>query len=198
MIILGLTGSIGMGKSTTSKMFEEEGIPVYDADAAVHELYDKGGMAVPIIGELFPGTIVDGSVDREKLSAQVVGNEQAMKKLEQAVHPLLARSRELFFEKAKKKQAKIVVLDIPLLFESSRKNNIDFTVVVSAPADMQRTRVLERPGMTEDKFHAILARQVPDEIKRQKADFIIDTGQGMDHAREQVKALIEKLLNKTS
>lgn len=193
MIILGLTGSIGMGKSTTAALFEAEGVPVYDADAQVHRLYDVGGAAVTAVGEAFPGVVADGKVDRAALSAKVLGNGEAMKRLEGVVHPLLGQTRVEFFEKAKAAGAKIVVLDIPLLFETGGEAKVDKVAVVSAPADVQRERVLARDGMTVEKFEAILARQLPDAEKRARADFVIDTGRGLDVAREQVKAVIASL-----
>lgn len=193
MIVLGLTGSIGMGKSTTAAMFEAEGVPVYDADAEVHALYAKGGAAVGPVGEAFDGVVVDGAIDRAKLSAHVVGNAEAMKRLEAIVHPLVGASRVGFFEKAAAWNADIVVLDIPLLFETGGEKRVDAVAVVSAPAELQRKRVLARPGMDAAKFEAILARQTPDAEKRARADFVIDTGQGLDHARDQVRALLSTL-----
>ena len=193
MLILGLTGSIGMGKSTTSKMFQDEGVPVYDADAAVHALYAAGGAAVEPVEAAFPGVVVDGSIDRSKLSAQVVGNPEALAKLEAIVHPLVGAHRIGFFEKAKAEGHQIVVLDIPLLFETGGEKRVDKVVVVSAPADIQRQRVLARPEMTPEKFEAILTRQTPDTEKRARADFVIDTGQGLDRARQQVRDLLTLL-----
>ncbi len=193
MLILGLTGSIGMGKSTTSKMFQDEGVPVYDADAAVHALYATGGAAVGPVEAAFPGVVVNGAIDRTKLSAEVVGNSEALTKLEAIVHPLVGAHRIGFFEQAKAEGHEIVVLDIPLLFETGGEKRVDKVVVVSAPADVQRARVLARPEMTPEKFEAILARQTPDAEKRACADFIIDTGQGLDHARQQVRDLLTLL-----
>ncbi|MDR7230804.1 dephospho-CoA kinase [Caulobacter sp. BE264] len=193
MLILGLTGSIGMGKSTTSRMFQDEGVPVYDADAAVHALYATGGAAVAPVEAAFPGVVVNGAIDRAKLSAEVVGNAEALAKLEAIVHPLVGAHRIGFFEEAKAKGHEIVVLDIPLLFETGGEKRVDKVVVVSAPADVQRERVLARPEMTAEKFEAILARQTPDAEKRARADFVIDTGQGLDHARRQVRDLLTLL-----
>ncbi|MFN3521387.1 MAG: dephospho-CoA kinase [Phenylobacterium sp.] len=190
MIILGLTGSIGMGKSTTAAMFAEAGAPVYDADAEVHRLYAPGGAAVAPIEAAFPGVVKDGAVDRAALGARVLGDAEAMKKLESIVHPLVGASRVGFFEAAAAKGADIVVLDIPLLFETGGQKNVDAVVVVSAPADVQRARVLDRPGMTVEKFEAILAKQTPDAEKRARADFVIDTGQGLEVARAQVAQVI--------
>ena len=188
MLILGLTGSIGMGKSTTAKLFAEEGVPVHDADAAVHALYE--GAATQLIERAFPGTTAAGKVDRQKLAARVVGNEAAMKELEAIVHPLVRQSEIRFIEQARAEARPVVVLDIPLLFETGGEKRVDKVVVVSAPAAEQRRRVLERPGMTEEKFEALLAKQVADAEKRRRADFVIDTGRGIDHAREQVRSLL--------
>ena len=196
MIILGLTGSIGMGKSTTAAMFQAEGAPVYDADAEVHALYAPGGAAVGPVGEAFDGVVVDGAIDRALLSAQVVGNAEAMKRLEAIVHPLVGASRVTFFEAAARQGADIVVLDIPLLFETGGEKRVDAVAVVSASPELQRQRVLARPGMDAAKFEAILARQTPDAEKRARADFVIDTGQGLDHARDQVRAVLSTLRNR--
>jgi dephospho-CoA kinase len=193
MLILGLTGSIGMGKSTTGALFQAEGVPVYDSDAAVHALYATGGAAVGPVEDAFPGVVVNGAIDRTKLSAAVVGNAEALAKLEAIVHPLVGAHRIGFFETAQAEGHAIVVLDIPLLFETGGEKKVDKVVVVSAPADVQRARVLARPEMTLDKFEAILARQTPDAEKRVRADFVIDTGQGLDHARDQVRDLLTLL-----
>jgi dephospho-CoA kinase len=193
MLILGLTGSIGMGKSTTSKMFQDEGVPVYDADAAVHALYAVGGAAVAPVEAAFPGVVVNGAIDRAKLSARVVGDPEALAKLESIVHPLVGAHRIGFFEQAQAEGHEIVVLDIPLLFETGGEKRVDKVVVVSAPADVQRERVLDRPEMTPEKFEAILARQTPDAEKRARADFVIDTGQGLETARQQVRDLLTLL-----
>ncbi|MBO9557209.1 MAG: dephospho-CoA kinase [Caulobacter sp.] len=193
MIVLGLTGSIGMGKSTTSAMFVEAGVPVYDSDAAVHALYASGGAAVAPVEAAFPGVVVDGAIDRARLSAAVMGNSEALAVLESIVHPLVGAHRIGFFEDAEAKGADIVVLDIPLLFETGGEKKVDKVVVVSAPAEVQRERVLARPGMDVAKFEAILARQTPDAEKRTRADFVIDTGQGLDVARQQVRDLLSRL-----
>ena len=193
MIILGLTGSIGMGKSTTSAMFEAQGVPVYDSDAAVHALYATGGAAVAPVEAAFPGVVVDGAIDRTRLSAAVVGDPEALQKLEAIVHPLVGAHRIGFFEDARAGGHDIVVLDVPLLYETGGDKRVHKVVVVSAPLDVQRQRVLARPGMDEAKFEAILARQLPDAEKRARADFIIDTGQGLDHARQQVRAVLDAL-----
>lgn len=194
MIIVGLTGSIGMGKSTTSTMFQAEGVPVYDADAAVHALYAKGGAAVAPVEAAFPGVVVDGAIDRAKLSAHVVGNPEALKRLETIVHPLVGESRKVFFEAALEASAPLVILDIPLLFETGGERNVAAVIVVSAPEAIQRERVMARPDMTAEKLDAILARQLPDAEKRARADIVIDTSKGLDSAREQVRAAIAKLL----
>ena len=191
MIILGLTGSIGMGKSTTATMFADLGIPVHDADASVHALYS--GKAVPVIEALFPGTTKDGAVDRENLGERVLGDQQAMKKLEAAIHPLVREEEMAFLEKARSNGADIVLLDIPLLFETGGDARVNGVVVVTAPPEVQRARVLARPGMSEEKFEAILARQTPDTKKRAKADFLVDTSRGMDDARQQVRNIVETI-----
>jgi dephospho-CoA kinase len=193
MLVLGLTGSIGMGKSTTAAMFEAEGVPVYDSDAAVHALYAAGGAAVASVEAAFPGVVIDGAIDRAKLSAKVVGDPEALAKLEAIVHPLVGAHRIGFFQKAQAENHQIVVLDIPLLFETGGQKSVDKVVVVSAPPEVQRARVLARPEMTAEKFEAILARQTPDAEKRARADFVIDTGQGVEHARKQVRDLLTLL-----
>jgi dephospho-CoA kinase len=191
MIVLGLTGSIGMGKSTTAKMFVDAGVPVHDSDEAVHRLY--AGKAAPLVEAAFPGTTVSGVVDRTKLGARVLGDTAALKTLETIVHPLVRADAEAFLARHRAAGAPLVVLDIPLLFETGGRNRVDKVVVVTAPADIQRTRVLARPGMSEEKLAAILAKQVPDAEKRRQADFIIDTGEGMDAARAAVGAIIAKV-----
>jgi dephospho-CoA kinase len=193
MITVGLTGSIGMGKSTTAAMFAAEGVPVYDADAEVHALYARGGAAVEPLEAAFPGVVVDGAVDRAKLSHYVVGKPDELKKLEAIVHPLVGESRIGFFQEAVAEGADIVILDIPLLFETGGEKRMDAVVVVSAPADLQRQRVMARPGMDEAKLDAILARQMADAEKRARAHFVIDTGQGLDHARAQVRDVLKRL-----
>lgn len=191
MIKAGLTGSIGMGKSTTADMFREEGIPVYDADVTVHELYE--GAAAPLVEAEFPGTTENGKVDRDRLGKAVLGNPDALKRLEQIVHPLVHAKEREFLENAESQGASLVLLDIPLLFETGGENRVDKIIVVSASADEQKRRVLAREGMTEEKFEAILARQVPDSEKRDRADFVIDTGKGMEHAHSQVREIIGEL-----
>jgi dephospho-CoA kinase len=193
MITVGLTGSIGMGKSTTAAMFAAEGVPVYDADAEVHALYARGGAAVAPLEAAFPGVVVDGAVDRALLSQRVVGNPDELKRLEAIVHPLVGESRVGFFQKAVADGADIVILDIPLLFETGGEKRMDAVVVVSAPADIQRQRVLARPGMDEAKLDAILARQTADAEKRARAHFVIDTSRGLDAARQQVRDVLKRL-----
>ena len=191
MIVLGLTGSIGMGKSTTAAMFRDENIPVHDADQAVHRIYSD--VAAPLIEEAFPGTVVDGTVDREKLAAKVLGNPEALQRLERIVHPLVRADADAFVENARKAGEPLVVLDIPLLFETGGRDRVDRILVVTAPPEIQRERVMARPGMTEQKFQSILARQVPDAEKRSLADHVIDTSNGMEAARDAVRALIATL-----
>ena len=193
MKLIGLTGSIGMGKSATLAMFAEEGLPVYDADAQVHALYARGGAAVAPVKAAFPGVTRDGAVDRGLLAPRVLGNPEALAALESIVHPLLVAERQAFLERAKAAGADLAVLDIPLLFETAGEAVLDAVVVVSAPADLQRARVLERPGMTKEKFEAILAKQLPDAEKRARADFVVDTSRGLDAARKQVRQIIATL-----
>jgi dephospho-CoA kinase len=189
--LVGLTGSIGMGKSETAKLFARLGIAVYDSDAAVHRLYEPGGAAVAAIAKAFPGTVKDGRVDREELSRHLAADKAAFKTLEAIVHPLVARDQASFLEQAA--GAEMVVLDIPLLFETGGHGRMDAVVVVSAPQGVQRERVLARPGMTPDKLDQILARQMPDAEKRAKAHFVVETDKGLDHAFEQVKAVVAAL-----
>jgi dephospho-CoA kinase len=191
MFILGLTGSVGMGKSATAKMFADEGVPVHDADAAVHALYE--GEAVPLIEAAFPGTTASGKVDRGKLGDRVLGHPEEIKRLERIVHPLVARVRDDFLAKAERGGAKIALLDIPLLYETGGETRCDAVVVVSAPAEVQRERVLARPGMTDAKLAAILAKQMPDSDKRARADFVVDTSRGFDAAREQVRDILARV-----
>jgi dephospho-CoA kinase len=191
MIVLGLTGSVGMGKSATAKMFADEGVPVFDADAAVHRLYE--GEAVPLIAAAFPGAVIDGRVDRERLSRAVVGNNEAFARLEAIIHPLVRKAREKFLAAAKAEGAEVAVLDIPLLFETGGEREVDKIVVVSAPHVVQKERVLARPGMTEAKFSAIVAKQMADSEKKKRADFVIDTSRGFEAAREDVRAILRAL-----
>jgi dephospho-CoA kinase len=191
MLILGLTGSIGMGKSTTAAMFRAEGTPVHDSDASVHELY-KGG-AVPIIAQHFPDAVVDGSVDRGKLAAAVLGKPNQLSLLEQLIHPLVGQQRERFLAINRRAGTKLVVVDIPLLFEIGGERDVDIIVVSSAPDEVQEQRVLARSNMTREKFLAIKAKQTPNTEKCRRAHVIIDTGRGMDTARAQVRALLRSL-----
>ncbi len=192
MRILGLTGSIGMGKSTTAKLFAEAGVPVYDADAAVHQLYE--GEAAPAIEAAFPGTTVYGKVDRPKLSARVVHDPAAIKQLEQIVHPMLGASRQKFFAEAEAAKAPVVVLDIPLLFETGGEKRVDAVVVVSTSPELQRERVLARGTMDEAKLDAIIAKQTPDAEKRKRADFVVDTSYGLEPVRAQIAHILAEVV----
>jgi dephospho-CoA kinase len=193
MLTVGLTGSIGMGKSTTAALFAEVGAPVYDADAEVRRLYARGGAAVGPVGEAFPVAIVEAAVDRGRLGALVLGDPQALARLNGIVWPLMGAARAAFFRQAAADEAPIVVLDIPLLFETGGERSVDATVVVTASAEIQRKRVLARPGMTAEKFEAILAAQMPDAEKRLRADFLVDTTHGLAEARRQVAQILERL-----
>lgn len=193
MIILGLTGSIGMGKSTTARMFAEEGAPVYDADASVHALYEPGGAAVSPIAAAFPGAVREGAVDRQALSALVLDRPDALRQLEEIVHPLARRAQAAFLQDAEAAGAAVAVMDVPLLFETGGDTHVDAVVVVTAPAEMQRQRVLARPGMSAEKLEQILARQLPDPEKRRRADFVINTGLGLEQARRQVRTVLAVL-----
>ncbi len=188
MFILGLTGSLGMGKSTTAGFFAEAGVPVHDADAVVHRLYE--GEAVGAIEAAFPGTTTDGKVDRAKLAALVLDDPEALRRLEAIVHPLVRAAEARFLADAGARDAPVVLLDIPLLLETASHQRVDAIVVVSAPAEIQRQRMLERPGMTQEKFDALLARQIPDSEKRRRADFVVDTSRGFDAARAQVREIL--------
>ncbi len=190
MIILGLTGSIGMGKSTTAKLFEEAGVPVYDADAAVHKIYE--GEAAPAIEAAFPGTTVNGKVDRNKLSAKVVHDPAAMKRLEQIVHPMLGASRQKFLRDAEQSGAPVAVVDVPLLFETGAEKRVDAVVVVTTTPEIQRQRILSRDNMTGEKLDAILARQLPDAEKRKRADFVVDTSGGLDPVRARIRDILDQ------
>jgi dephospho-CoA kinase len=190
MRILGLTGSIGMGKSTTAKLFAEAGVPVYDADATVHLLYE--GEAAPAIEMAFPGTTVDGKVDRTKLSARVVHDTAAMRQLEQIVHPMLGASRQKFLHDAEQSGAPIAVVDVPLLFETGGEKRVDAVVVVTTSPEVQRERILARDNMTAEKLDAILARQMPDAEKRKRADFVVDTSHGLDPVRARIRDILEQ------
>jgi dephospho-CoA kinase len=191
MFILGLTGSVGMGKSATARLFAEQGVPVHDADAVVHRLYE--GEAVSAIEGAFPGITSAGIVDRGKLAARVLGDPSALARLEAIVHPLVRASEEKLIAQSKARGDKVVVLDIPLLFETGADERVDAVVVVTAPVEMQRSRVLARPGMTMEKLETILAKQMPDAEKRRRADFVVDTSKGFEAAREQVRAILEAI-----
>jgi dephospho-CoA kinase len=193
MIVLGLTGSIGMGKTTVGNFFAESGAPVYDADAAVHRLY--AGDAAPLIEAAFPGTAAHGTVDRARLAERVVGDAEALRRLEAIVHPLVRREEEQFLARAQADGAAVAVLDIPLLFETGGDKRCDAVVVVSAPAGTQRARVMGRPGMTEEKFAGLLAKQMPDAEKRRRADFVVDTSSDFDATRAQVRAILLEAAN---
>jgi dephospho-CoA kinase len=188
MIILGLTGSIGMGKSTTAKLFAEAGVPVYDADAAVHRLYE--GEAVSAIEAAFPGTTANGRVDRNRLSAQVVHDPSAMRQLEQIVHPMLGASRQKFLDDAERSGAPVAVVDVPLLFETGGEKRVDAVVVVTTTPEIQRQRILARDNMTGEKLDAILARQLLDAEKRKRADFVVDTSHGLDPVRARIRDIL--------
>jgi dephospho-CoA kinase len=193
MIVVGLTGSVGMGKSTTAQMFADAGAPVYDADAEVHRLYARNGAAVPLIEAAFPGVVTDGAVDRALLRERVLGDPEALARLNGIVWPLMGAARAEFFDRARAANVDVVVLDIPLLLETGGEKNVDAVVVASAPADLQRERVLARPGMSHDKFEAILAAQMPDADKCARAHFVVDTSQGLEPARHQVEAIMAAL-----
>jgi dephospho-CoA kinase len=194
--IIGLTGSIAMGKSETARLFAAEGVPVHDADAAIHKLYGKGGAAVAKIAGAFPETVQNGAVDRAALSARVAGDPAVLKKLEELVHPLVAKERDDFLRAAAARGEAIVLLDIPLLFETGAEAGLDALVVASAPGSVQRERALNRPGMTAEKFETLLARQLPDVDKRARAHFVVVTDKGLDHAREQVKMILAAIREK--
>ena len=187
MFVIGLTGSIAMGKSTTARLFGDEGVPVHDADAAVHKLYE--GRAAGLIEQAFPGATKDGKVDRAALGQRVLGDAPALQRLEAIVHPLVREAEQQFLKEAAAKGAPVVVLDIPLLFETGGESRVDATVVVSAPHEMQRARVLER-GVSLERLEALLARQMPDAEKRRRADFVVDSGQGIEYARAQVRQIL--------
>lgn len=196
LIIIGLTGSIGMGKSETAKMFQRAHVPVFDSDAAVHELMAKGGAAVDRVNKAFPGVKGDDGIDRNMLGTKVFGNPKALKKLEDILHPMVSDMRQDFFSKANEENQDMVLLDVPLLFETGGEKLCDYTVVVSAPAEVQRQRVLSRPGMTEEKLDHILAKQMPDHEKRQYADFIVYTDKGLEDVEDQVRNIIKTIRTK--
>jgi dephospho-CoA kinase len=188
MIVLGLTGSIGMGKSTTAKLFVEAGVPVYDADATVHRVYE--GEAAPAIEAAFPGTTVNGKVDRAKLSARVVQDPAAIRQLEQIVHPMLRSYHQEFLEDAERSGAPVAVVDVPLLFETGGEKRVDAVVVVTTSPENQRERILARGTMTDEALAALLARQMPDAEKRKRADFVVDTSHGLDPVRARIRDIL--------
>jgi dephospho-CoA kinase len=192
MLILGLTGSMGMGKSTTAKLFAEAGVPVYDADAAVHKIYE--GEAAPAIEAAFPGTTIDGKVDRVKLSSRVLHNPAAIKQLEQIVHPMLGASRQKFLDDAERSGAPVAVVDVPLLFETGGEKRVDAVVVVTTTPEVQRERILARDNMTSEKLGAILTRQLPDAEKRKRADFVVDTSHGLDPVRARIRDILAEVV----
>ena len=197
MIVVGLTGSIGMGKSTTAALFAEEGAAVFDADAAVATLYGPGGAALEPIAAAFPGCVTESGVDRTALSAALQADPSGFERLEAIVHPLVGAARQAFFDQARAEGREIAVLDVPLLFETGQADQLDAVVVVSAPEAVQKQRVLQRPGMSQAKLDAILARQIPDSQKRARADYLIDTSRGVDAARDQVRAVIAALKDRS-
>lgn len=189
--VLGLTGSIGMGKSTTAAIFRKLGVPVHDSDACVHALYQ--GRAAPLVEAAFPGVVVDGVVDRKRLGTRVLGDAAALKKLEAIVHPLVWEEEESFINKARRDNIPLVVIDAPLLLETDQHARCDAILVVSAPFEVQRERVLSRPGMSEEQFERIHVKQMPDAEKRRRADFVVDTSSGHDAAEAQVRDIMKKL-----
>jgi len=193
VVVIGLTGSIGMGKSTTARFFAEAGVPVHDADLAVHRLY--AGEAAALIEAEFPGVSDADGIDRDKLAKRVLGDPEALGRLEGIIHPLVRRQEAQFLAHAERTGVPIAVLDIPLLFETGADRRVDAVVVVTAPADIQRERAFRRAGMTEEKFQALLAKQMPDAEKRRRADFVVDTSKGFDFAREQVHAILQAVSN---
>ena len=191
MLILGLTGSIGMGKSTTAKLFTEAGVPVYDADATVHRIYE--GEAAPAIEAAFPGTTVNGRVDRARLSERVMHDPAAIRRLEQIVHPMLRSHHQKFLEEAEKSGAPVAVMDVPLLYETGGETRVDAVVVVTTSPEVQRERILARENMTGEKLDAILARQLPDAEKRKRADFVVDTSHGLDPVRSRIRDILDQV-----
>ena len=190
MRVLGLTGSIGMGKSTTAKLFAEAGVPVYDADATVHKIYQ--GEAAPAIEAAFPGTTVDGKVDRARLSAKVVHDPAAIRQLEQIVHPMLRAYHQKFLDDAERSGAPVAVVDVPLLFETGGEKRVDAVVVVTTSPEKQQMRILARGTMTEEALEALLARQMPDQEKRKRADFVVDTSHGLDPVRARIRDILDQ------
>jgi dephospho-CoA kinase len=195
MIILGLTGSIGMGKSTTAKLFAEAGVPVYDADATVHRVYE--GEAAPAIEAAFPGTTANGKVDRAKLSARVVKDPAAIRQLEQIVHPMLRTYHQKFLDAAERSGAPVAVVDVPLLFETGGEKRVDAVVVVTTSPENQRARILARGTMSSEALDSLLARQMPDEEKRKRADFVVDTSHGVDPVRVRIRDILAEAVKMT-
>jgi dephospho-CoA kinase len=193
MKIVGLTGSIAMGKTHAARIFAEEGIPVFDADAVVHRFYQPGGKAVNIVRSLSPKAVVEGAVDRRRLSAAVMKDEGLLRRLEEAIHPLVREEQARFLEREHRRKSPIVVIDVPLLFETGRENEFDSIIVVSAPPEIQRQRALARPGMTPEKLDLILSRQLPDHEKRARADFVVETGGSDELTRSQVRRIVNQL-----
>jgi dephospho-CoA kinase len=192
MLILGLTGSIGMGKSTTAKLFAEAGVPVYDADATVHRIYE--GEAAPAIEAAFPGTTVNGKVDRARLSERVMHDPAAIRRLEQIVHPMLRSHHQKFLEEAEKSGAPVALVDVPLLYETGGETRVDAVIVVTTSREIQRERILARENMTGEKLDAILARQLPDAEKRKRADFVVDTSHGLDPVRSRIRDILDQVV----
>ena len=193
MKIVGLTGSIAMGKTDTGRLFAEQGIPVFDSDAVVHKLYAKGGKAAAAVKKLCPEAVVAGAVDRRRLTLALVERPGLLEKLEAAVHPLVRKELVRFLKAERSKDSPVVVVDVPLLFETRRENEFDVIVVVTAPPEIQKQRALARPGMTEEKLKLFLSRQMPDAQKRARADYVVETGKGHDFARSQVKRIVNQL-----
>jgi dephospho-CoA kinase len=196
MIKLGLTGSIGMGKSTTALMFKELGYPVFDADAAVHDLYARGGLAVPLIRSVFPDAIKAGAVNRAVLGQHMRADPLNLQVLESFIHPMVAQRRADFIEKAKANRADIIIFDVPLLFETNGQERMDAVIVVTAPLDVQKQRVMARAGMSDDLFQKLLSRQIPDSEKRARADYLVFTDKGIDFARKQVEDILKSVKEK--
>lgn len=193
MLIIGLSGSIGMGKSTAAKMLRQLGLPLFDADATVHHVMAPGGPAVPLVAAAFPGVVKDGRIDRQKLGAAVFNDPPALRRLEGIIHPLVQRLQRRFLREAARRGERMVVLDIPLLFEGNGERRCDVTIVVSAPAFLQRQRVLARPGMTAAKFEGILRQQVPDIEKRRRATYVVPTGLGKAETRAHLRRIVGEL-----
>jgi dephospho-CoA kinase len=193
MKVIGLTGSIAMGKTVTAAMFADAGVSVFNSDAAVHALYSEGGAGVAVLRRLCPGVIVDGAVDRTRLREAVVRDPALLERIEREIHPLVREAEQAFLEAERARGARLALIDIPLLYETGRESDFDAVVVVSAPADVQRARALARPGMTSERLDLIMERQLPDSEKRKRAHFVVDTGQGLDHARRQVEAIVARL-----